>query len=176
MRKILYVAFLVVVLSTGSAFASSRIPPLSVNPRFGNGGVGFEYSEIATASGDTAPYSWTFVSGELPPGLNFQGSLAQKTITLAGTPTTAGEYKFVMTLESANYERDFTFTVNIYQRNRWLDELERLNDNLEGNNGGNNGNSSKNSGVSGGSGGGCEMGVGIFALMIIGAGLIRKFR
>ena len=168
MRKILYVAFLVVVLSAGSAFASSRIPPLSVSPRFGNGGVGSAYSEIATASGDMAPYSWTFVSGELPPGLNFQGSLAQKTITLAGTPSTAGEYKFVMTLESANYERDFTFTIKIYQRDAWLDIIRGLDSDTDNNN--------SSSGVSGGSGGGCETGLGIFGLVILCSGLIRKFR
>ena len=46
----------------------------------------------STVKNGTAPYTFALVSGTLPPGLNLSGS------TLAGTPTTAGNYSFSLSV------------------------------------------------------------------------------
>ena len=48
------------------------------------------YSGTLTATGGTAPYTWSISTGRLPAGL----SLAAKTGTISGTPTTSGNYSF----------------------------------------------------------------------------------
>ncbi|HUB31081.1 MAG TPA: putative Ig domain-containing protein, partial [Terracidiphilus sp.] len=50
-----------------------------------NGQVGAIYSTTLTATGGTAPYTWTLTSGTLPAGL----SLSASTGAITGTPTTA---------------------------------------------------------------------------------------
>lgn len=53
------------------------------------GTVGTAYSATLTASGGTAPYTWSVVGGTLPPGI---GPIGGSTGALTGTPTTAGTY------------------------------------------------------------------------------------
>ena len=48
------------------------------------------YTGTLTATGGTAPYTWSISTGRLPAGL----SLAAKTGTISGTPTTSGNYSF----------------------------------------------------------------------------------
>jgi len=50
------------------------------------------YSSILTATGGTTPYSWSVVSGALPPGLVLNAS----TGTIAGTPSASGQYSFTV--------------------------------------------------------------------------------
>lgn len=56
--------------------------------------VGFSYSRdlTSTVKNGTAPYTFTHVGGTLPPGLTPSGS------TLSGTPTTAGNYAFTLSV------------------------------------------------------------------------------
>ncbi len=65
------------------------------------GAVGTAYSQAFTATGGTAPYTWTLVTppsnigtggGTLPPGLTLNGT----TGAVTGTPTTAGTYTFTV--------------------------------------------------------------------------------
>jgi hypothetical protein len=57
------------------------------------------YNQTLTASGGTAPYSWTITVGALPAGL----LLNQATGVISGTPTTIGTSNFtVMVTDSAN--------------------------------------------------------------------------
>jgi hypothetical protein len=56
---------------------------------FPSGTVGARYKATATASGGTAPYSWSRTSGTKPPGLSFSASGVW-----SGTPTRAGTYYF----------------------------------------------------------------------------------
>jgi len=52
---------------------------------------GVSYSQTITASGGDSPYTFSLVSGSLPPGMFF-GSGG----TLGGTPTTPGNYSFLL--------------------------------------------------------------------------------
>ena len=56
----------------------------------GTGQVGVAYSSALTATGGVAPYTFSIISGSLPPGL----SLNTSTGAITGTPTTAGTYNF----------------------------------------------------------------------------------
>lgn len=59
--------------------------------------VGVSYSRTLTPVGGRPDYSWLIESGSLPPGL----SLAQ-TGSIAGTPTTAGTFNFVVRVTDGN--------------------------------------------------------------------------
>lgn len=76
-----------------------------------NGVVNIAYTGATfSASGGTAPYTWSVVSGSLPAGL----SLSSTTGVLSGTPTTAGNYSFTFEATDANSftgNRNYTLTV-----------------------------------------------------------------
>lgn len=59
--------------------------------------VGDAYTMTLTASGGVAPYSYSLVSGALPPGTSFNSSGA-----LAGTPTMSGSYTFGVRATDSN--------------------------------------------------------------------------
>ncbi len=66
---------------------------LSIAPATLPGGrVGSAYTQALTASGRVAPYSWSVVSGSLPPGL----SLSASTGVISGTPTAAAPFAFAI--------------------------------------------------------------------------------
>ncbi len=69
-------------VSTSLAVATSDFPDAT---------VGVPYSRTLLATGGTSPYAWSHDSGTLPPGL----TLSQAG-TLAGTPTAAGTFNFVL--------------------------------------------------------------------------------
>jgi Putative Ig domain len=56
-----------------------------------NGTVGSGYSSTLTATGGTAPYSWTVASGSLPAGLSMS-----KNGAISGTPSSAGQFNFTV--------------------------------------------------------------------------------
>lgn len=62
------------------------------------GTVGSAYFQNLFSSGGTGPYTWTVAGGQLPPGV-VQTSPSAPQVTgnhLAGTPTRAGTYSFVI--------------------------------------------------------------------------------
>ena len=67
-------------------------------PSLPSGTVGDPYSQTVTASGGTAPYTYSVSSGALPPGL----SLNSATGEISGTPTLAGTFNFLITATDAN--------------------------------------------------------------------------
>ncbi len=85
----------------------------SLNP---NACLDEDYDQIITASTRTVgEIDWQIKSGMLPPGLEMLPDLFEsKRISIAGTPTTAGNYTFVLraTDEKLNFtERTFTIMV-----------------------------------------------------------------
>ncbi|MEO8751652.1 MAG: IPTL-CTERM sorting domain-containing protein [Casimicrobiaceae bacterium] len=74
-------------------------PSITVNPAtLPPGVVGTPYSQVITASGGTAPYTYAVSSGVLPAGL----SLNPATGAITGTPTTFGTFNFTITATDAN--------------------------------------------------------------------------
>jgi uncharacterized protein (TIGR03437 family) len=76
---------------------SAQISPTSVP----NATVGTAYSVqlTETESFNMAPVAWGVTSGSLPPGLTLDTSTMNTTTTISGTPTTAGNYSFVVSAE-----------------------------------------------------------------------------
>jgi hypothetical protein len=70
------------------------LPPLAITAAtLPNGGTtGVPYSATLAATGGSAPYTWSLLSGALPPGL----SLTTSSGLISGTPTTAGSYTFTV--------------------------------------------------------------------------------
>jgi large repetitive protein len=62
--------------------------------------VGAPYNETITASGGTAPYTFS-ISGTLPPGLTFVQT-TPTTAAISGTPTTNGVFIFCITVTDSN--------------------------------------------------------------------------
>ncbi|WP_242699162.1 MULTISPECIES: IPTL-CTERM sorting domain-containing protein [unclassified Delftia] len=74
-------------------------PTLAVAPASLNAGLqGTTYSATISASGGTAPYSYTISSGSLPAGM----SLNTSTGTISGTPSSSGTSSFTVTATDAN--------------------------------------------------------------------------
>ncbi len=63
--------------------------------------VGVFYSQSVSASGGTAPYTFTISSGALPPGLTLTAT-SGGTALVSGTPTVAGTFNFTITATDAN--------------------------------------------------------------------------
>ncbi|MFN7973831.1 MAG: Ig domain-containing protein [Acidobacteriota bacterium] len=88
---------------TGTASYTVVINPITcgtitLNPAaLPNGTIGIAYAQLISASGGTAPYTFTVTAGALPPGLTLgAGGL------LSGIPTTAGTFNFTVTATDAN--------------------------------------------------------------------------
>ena len=64
------------------------------------GNVGQAFAQNFFLSGGAGPYAWSLVAGALPPGLTLQTTAGPRDAgnQLAGTPATAGTYKFTMKL------------------------------------------------------------------------------
>lgn len=71
--------------------------------------VGSAYQANLFRSGGVSPYSWSIVSGSLPPRLHLSGNI------ISGTPTTRGTFAFRVRLTDGSGQqatKDFTITVN----------------------------------------------------------------
>jgi len=96
------------------------IPPLSVTTAYlATRPIGVPYSQTLTAAGGLPPYTWSIVSGSLPPGLTLNSSTGE----ISGTPTTSGKYS-VTVLATESYQSTSTkdLSITIYNENS-LDQL-----------------------------------------------------
>jgi negative regulator of sigma E activity len=78
--------------NTATSSCSIVVSPstLTLSCPTGTAQVGVAYSSALVASGGVAPYTFSIISGSLPPGLTLNTS----TGAITGTPTTAGTYNF----------------------------------------------------------------------------------
>jgi large repetitive protein len=74
-------------------------PVITVNPAtLPPGIIGTPYSQTVSATGGTAPYTFTVSSGLLPPGLTLNAT----TGVISGTPNLPGQFSFTITATDAN--------------------------------------------------------------------------
>ncbi|MBU1616015.1 putative Ig domain-containing protein [bacterium] len=66
-----------------------------------DGSVSSSYSQTLTAAGGISPYTWSNISGSLPPGLNLNSSGA-----ISGTPTTATTTNFTVQATDSSSQSD----------------------------------------------------------------------
>ncbi|HVF04748.1 MAG TPA: putative Ig domain-containing protein [Frankiaceae bacterium] len=90
------------LVDTSGYFVRLPAPPAFVTTTLPNGRVGVAYDQQLAATGGLAPYTYTFVSGSLAPGLTLHVSGRYY-----GAPTTAGAYDMVLRVTDA-YERSTT--------------------------------------------------------------------
>jgi len=91
-------------LLPGTPLAITNTSPLAA------GVVNQPYNVVMAATGGTAPLVWSIQSGVIPPGL----TLNPTTGILSGTPTTAGQFSFVIAVVDANGLTTFkSFTIAV---------------------------------------------------------------
>lgn len=91
------------ILPLVSARNVPPVIPLSVScsPAAGPVTVGIEYLTVCTPAGGQSPYQWSISEGMLPDGL-FLTSWGGATAKISGTPTTAGAYRFTVTVQDGS--------------------------------------------------------------------------
>lgn len=111
------------VATTGANPEGIAVVPLPLMSRLAitttslpNGTVGARYRATLQAAGGAPPYTWTVVSGHLPPGLR----LHRRTGVISGKPTAPGRYTFTVRVvdhrnsprsEEQSDSRTFTITI-----------------------------------------------------------------
>lgn len=76
-----------------SIVISAAANPLTFNTTtFPGGTTGSAYDQFLSASGGTAPYAWSILSGSIPTGISFAAG------EFKGTPTVSGTYTFTVKL------------------------------------------------------------------------------
>ena len=95
---------------TAAACLAGVCPALTLSPAtLPNGTVSVAFNQTVVAIGGTAPVAFTVVSGTLPAGLTLTSAGV-----LAGTPTTAGTFTFLIRAIDANgCLVDVSFTISI---------------------------------------------------------------
>jgi hypothetical protein len=99
--------------ATASAGLSIDISgaPAILTTALSDGDAGLAYSDNLTATGGTAPYSWSIASGTLPTGLSLDASSG----AISGTPTTTGASQLAVQAaghDGATETKDLSITIN----------------------------------------------------------------
>lgn len=89
---------LAITITSAVAIASASLP---------GGTVGAAYSQSLAATGGSGTYTWSIVNGSLPPGLSLSGA------TIAGTPTTAGQFSFTVKVTDGTTSAQQQFSITI---------------------------------------------------------------
>ncbi len=108
--------FVARITDSNTAFSESQLriavqpPPLTLNQvPLADGTVGVAYAGTVTASGGTAPYTFTHSAGTLPPGITLLSTGA-----LQGVPTQPGQFTFQVTVTDSAQGNAFGWlTLNV---------------------------------------------------------------
>ncbi len=73
-----------------------------------NGYLSISYSQTLAAAGGSGSYSWSVVSGSLPPGLSLSSAGV-----ISGTPTTAGTYSFTVQVSDGISTKPQSLTITV---------------------------------------------------------------
>lgn len=87
------ISFLLFFLAACSTLPASAVKIKT--SRLPNGTVATAYSATVLAVWGITPYTWT-ITGSVPPGIGFTVASNTKSLSLSGTPATAGSYTFVV--------------------------------------------------------------------------------
>ncbi|HUI84463.1 MAG TPA: Ig domain-containing protein [Candidatus Binatia bacterium] len=88
-------------MNTATAPLSITVQPAALmitTTSLPNGQVTVSYSATLGATGGVPPYTWSIISGSLPPGLN----LTPGSGLISGTPTTSGTFQFTVQVTDSN--------------------------------------------------------------------------
>jgi large repetitive protein len=102
------------------SIAVDQNQPLTVNnggPALSPGFTGQAYTALFFVIGGAAPYTWSLVSGQFPPGLSLTTFASPRDANdeLAGTPTTLGTFTFTMRVtDFYGHQATQQFTVTIH--------------------------------------------------------------
>lgn len=102
-----------VTLDTLTASLCAAVcPAITVDPpTLPSGELGVPYSETITASGGSAPHTFSVTAGALPPGLTLDSNSG----LLSGAPSSSGTFTFTITATDQNGcpgSRQYTLTIN----------------------------------------------------------------
>ncbi len=98
--------------------STGGLNPLEINTTsLPNGTKGVSYDEFVDASGGNPPYSWTLLSGQLPPGLTPYNSGTDPDYGIHGTPTTPGTFNFTLRVGDSSspqqtYQQDLSIFIS----------------------------------------------------------------
>jgi hypothetical protein len=85
------------------------LPPLAISDNLPGGTVGTPYTGTVSATGGSAPYTFTLASGSLPDGLSLSSAGA-----VSGTPTSAGSFPItVKVTDSAGSSATGSYTITV---------------------------------------------------------------
>jgi len=78
--------------------------------------VGNNYSHTLATTGGDLPFTWSIISGSLPPGL----SLGSTTGTISGTATTVGEYFFTIQADDGTQQPTRELSIQVFEEDIWF--------------------------------------------------------
>jgi hypothetical protein len=87
-------------------------PPVITTTSLSSATLNQAYSQPVTATGGVPPLTWTLASGSLPAGLSL-GSSSTDTVNITGTPKTAGNSTFTITVTDATGASNTSGPLNI---------------------------------------------------------------
>ncbi|HEY6332125.1 MAG TPA: Ig domain-containing protein [Blastocatellia bacterium] len=94
-----------IVITVGTPAPSFAISTSSLP----QGTIGVSYNQQLSVSGGAPPYTWSVISGAMPPGL-----FLNQSGVISGMPTTSGSYSFgVQVVDSGSHEANTTLSIGV---------------------------------------------------------------